>query len=541
MKWILALVFLANISIGHGQSDKYWVYLAPSIDNHQLDAPALSQKALDRRAKQGIELSANDYPIHQDILDDFQTVPGVQILHASRWMSAIAVEADLQGIAVLQADSRVQQIKKTKAQRVKFEEPVQEKSAGLTDFFTVEYGDAFRQIEVHNGQFLHQRGYKGKGITIAVIDAGFDMADSHAVLTHLFDNNQILGTKDFVEGDTYLYNSHSHGTSVLSCMGAKLDGVMQGTAPDASYWLLRSENGDVEVLLEEYHWVAAAEFADSVGADIINTSLGYTEFDDPSENHVYADLDGNTTVITRGAEIAASKGILMVTSAGNMGAKPWYYISAPADADSTLAVGAVNRNLIVPAFSSRGPSADGDVKPNVSAVGSYVTVAKVDGSTGTSHGTSFSSPVMAGMAACLWQAFPGKTNMEIKSMIEKAGHQYDNPDVHQGYGIPDFYKAYKDELSIGQVESSDRFVGVYPSPCNDFCNVEFYNHVAGEWTLSVVNEDGRIVYTRTEDVEAETYVLTTLQQELVHLNSGVFVISLKKTGGHNFTKRVVKY
>jgi serine protease AprX len=302
-----------------------------------------------------------------------------------------------------------------------------------------DYGLAFNQLQMLGGDVMHSKGFKGNGITIAVLDAGFYKVDELDVFSDL--QNQILSTYDFVDGNSNVYDDHTHGMMVLSTMGAK--GAMMGTAPDAQYLLLRSEDVFSENLIEEFMWVCAAEYADSAGADIINSSLGYTTFDDTLQDHTYADMDGKTTPISIGAGMASDKGIIVVNSAGNSGNSSWHYIGAPADNYDVLTVGAVDENEEFASFSSYGPNASGAEKPNVVAQGKNTVVANSDNTVITGNGTSFSSPITAGMVACLWGANPHKSAISIKDAIYKSADRYLNPDDQFGYGIPDYYSAYQ--------------------------------------------------------------------------------------------------
>ena len=268
------------------------------------------------------------------------------------------------------------------------------------------YGNASNQIEMLKGEVLHQNNFTGEGMQIAILDAGFPNVDNFAAFKHIQDNNQILGGYDFVQRNEDFYTGYSHGMSVLSTIAGFLENEFVGTAPDAEFYLFITEDYDNETPLEESLWVEAAEKADSLGVDVINTSLGYTTFDNPNYNYTYNDMDGKTTFISRGAEIAFSRGLLLVNAAGNEGDTLWHYISAPADAESVLSIGAVNAVGTIAPFSSYGPTSDGSIKPDVCAQGSECIHYKCSGNIATSNGTSFASPILAGVITCLWQAFP---------------------------------------------------------------------------------------------------------------------------------------
>lgn len=289
-----------------------------------------------------------------------------------------------------------------------------------------------------NLEALHEKGYKGKGMTIAIIDGGFYNAD----IIPMLKNVNVLGYKDFVNpGIDNVFEQELHGTMVLSCIGTNQPGTFVGTAPEASFWLLRSEDGHSEQLVEEDTWCAAIEFADSVGADVVNTSLGYTEFDNKADNVRYWELDGKTHLISRSASMAASKGMVCCQSAGNSAFYDrWKLIGAPADADNILTVGAVDSKRVNTLFSSIGHSYDGRIKPDVCAQGEDCTVIDRDGTLTTADGTSFSSPIMCGSVACFWQANPKLTAKEVIWSIRALGDNAEHPDNVFGYGIPDYSK-----------------------------------------------------------------------------------------------------
>ena len=290
---------------------------------------------------------------------------------------------------------------------------------------------------------LHEAGFKGQGMTIAVIDAGFHNVDKIEAMKNI----NILGTRDFVNPEADIYAESSHGMSVLSCMAMNQPNVMIGTAPEASYWLLRSEDEYSENLVEQDYWAAAIEFADSVGVDLVNTSLGYYSFDDPTKNYRYRDLNGHYALMSREAAKAADKGIVVVCSAGNSGSGSWKKITPPGDAENVITVGAVNKYGVLAPFSSVGNTADGRVKPDVVAVGLGSDVMGTDGNLRHANGTSFSSPIMCGMVACLWQACPELTAKEIIELVRRSGDRAVFPDTIYGYGIPDLWKAYQSTVN----------------------------------------------------------------------------------------------
>lgn len=445
-----------------------------------LDNPTefLSQKALERRSKQNIPVTLNDLPVTPAYIDSLRDT-GAEILTVSRWFNAATILADhdsiLNKIAKLTFVKGFNQSKSFPASTKKatVNPGIQE----LNESSVLDYGLSWWQTAIHNGHLLHNQGYKGQGITIAVIDAGFYHVDQLPAFNSLWENNQILGTRDFVNPGAGVFDGHTHGMHVLSIIGGSLPGELIGTASEADFWLLRSEDTGSEYLIEEDNWVAAAEFADSAGADIINTSLGYTVFNDPLQDHSYNDMNGNTTRISKAADLAASKGMLVVVSAGNQGNSSWKYIGAPADADSVLAIGAINQNRYIAYFSSRGPSSDGDIKPDVMAIGQNTYMAAYDGSIRLGNGTSLSAPIITGLSACLWQANPGVSAMDILSSIRQSADRFILPDEEYGYGIPDLNLA--NVLLKASQDNSDftEKVTAFPNPFHDQLYIIFQSPV----------------------------------------------------------------
>ncbi len=301
---------------------------------------------------------------------------------------------------------------------------------------------------------------------------------------------------------------------------------------------MRTEYAPTENISEEYNWLAGAEFADSVGADVINSSLGYTEFDDASQNHTYADMDGNTTIITQAADKAFEKGMIVVNSAGNSGDNPWYYIGAPADGNNVLAIGATDHEGNVASFSSRGPSFDGRVKPDVATIGRYSAVVDINGNVVYSNGTSFSSPEMAGMVAVLWQIFPQKKNSEIIKAVKRSAHHYNNPDVYLGYGIPNFRLAYLD-LSGYNIENlyEDQVLSIYPQPFNDQFTLIYYSAIAQNLEVNIFDISGKMVYNYKWSVQ-QGWVEETLVNAV--LGAGIYTLQIIDGEGKAITNKIVR-
>ena len=547
------LIFLcSHFAIGQTTSFNYWVeFKDKNGSSFSLSSPTayLSQKAIDRRSKQNIPVSINDLPVNYAYVSEIKAM-GAIIINQSRWFNAILLScSDTGKIISIEALPYVKSIKKMEGAQLtkttskfKFESVISavnsEKYDNPSAASGFDYGPSFKQSNQIGADCLHNLGYHGQGITIAVLDAGFFDVNILHVFDSLRINDQLLGTRDFISGDTMVYEDFPHGMNVLSCMAGNLPGKLVGTAPKAKYWLLRTEDASSESLSEEIAWAVGAEFADSVGADIINSSLGYNYFDNPADNHSYADLDGNTTIITKAADVAASKGIMVVSSAGNFGGPPWYKISAPADADSILSVGAVDSAGAIGSLSSRGPSFDGRVKPNTVARGMQAIIAGNSGDITSSSGTSFSSPITAGAVACLWQANPNATNMELLYAIHQSSSQSSNPDSIKGYGIPNFCAANTILTGIEKPELNADKLSIHPNPFNDNINITFYSIKQQTVFVELYDISGRIIFKNSENVNANTSNIFNIPVTKT-LSKGLYLLQLTAPN-KSFYKKVIK-
>jgi len=510
----------------------YWVGFTDKNDSPwSLSMPEayLSERAIQRRKDQNIPIDSLDLPVNSTYT--MQVIQlGAKFIHSSKWLNGITVQALSEDFAEhvheLPFVREVQMTKRastTKRAVDKFAEP--EAFRKMLEIDTTMYGESAWQVAQLNGQFLHNQDFRGEGIHIAVLDAGFLHADRFSAFDSLWANGLILGTKDFVFDGQDFFETHYHGMSVLSIMGGNVPGKLIGTAPRASYWLIRTEDTGSEYLIEEDNWAAAAEFADSAGVDIINSSLGYFTFDDPGMNHTYADMDGNTTRVTRAANIAVSRGMLVFSSAGNEGREgnSWKYIIAPSDGDSVIGVGATNKEGVPAPFTSHGPAYGGAVKPNVSAVGWNTILQRSNGTIGTGNGTSFSSPVMAGTAACLWQANPQATASQLKQAIEQSAHLFSNPDSLLGYGIPDMKIADKIlKSAILEKWANNTNWLVYPNPATDYLVLQKNSAASSKMVkLAFYTVDGKLVR-REEKPDASKIMVQNLQS----LPSGLLILHI---------------
>jgi len=481
---IKLLIFFLFFSLtkSFAQIEDAWVYFndKPSQATF-IGSPLtmLTQRALDRRTRYSLALDIKDVPVEAAYVLDVSNATGISIKARSKWLNALHVQGtkvdidDLLNLSFVSSiDYADDSLDSGGKNSIKKEIIETHKTLDFTTDF--DYGNGANQIQMVSGEVLHQNNYTGQGMQIAIIDAGFPNADVDGFLAfqRLHDNNQILGGYDFVNRSSDFYTGNSHGMSVLSTIGGYLDNEFIGTAPDAEFYLFISEDAANETPLEESLWVEAAERADSLGVDVINTSLGYTTFDNPNYNYQYADMDGQTTFISRGAELAFSRGMIVVNSAGNEGNSAWHYISAPADAASVLSIGAVDATSTIASFSSYGPTSDARVKPDVCAQGANVYIINSLGNVATSNGTSFSSPLLSGVITCLWQAFPDKNNSEIVQLIKESSHLYVSPTAQEGYGIPNF-SSILDSLSIEDEEIIITDVSLGPNPTTGFINFKF--------------------------------------------------------------------
>jgi hypothetical protein len=305
------------------------------------------------------------------------------------------------------------------------------------------YGASYDNLAKMKGDSLHRRGYRGKDMLVAVFDGGFPMVGYKDFLGY-DDAATIPANWDVVEQDETALDGGSHGSTVLSTMAAHHPFFLIGLAPEARYVLFKTENGNGEHRQEEVNYAIALEIADSIGVDVINSSLGYTTFGDKSMDYTYADLDGRTSPASVAADLAFDRGMIIVTSAGNSGGDEWKYVGTPADSKKIFAIGALNDDDSRAYFSSFGPTADGRIKPDVSGPGVSIPAVAINGSglRGAS-GTSLSSPLVAALITCLWQASPEATNEAVLEAVRMTADQAEKPDNKRGYGLPDFAAAYR--------------------------------------------------------------------------------------------------
>lgn len=543
---LIVLLFIPAAIQAQVANNRYIVYFTDKDNTpFSLSQPEdyLSQRAIERRNNQGIAIDVRDLPVDPAYIQSVQNLGDVEIIYPLKWMNAILIEttdpAVIQGLNGLSGFDRLEVSRVLiNTDELILTEPMVPKS-------DADYGPSLNQIEMLNGLTLHSDGFRGEGKWIGVLDGGFTHATDAAVLDSLFLDNRIIGKKNFVDDNDLVYQRSSHGTYVLSTMaGLQIDSLI-GTAPKASYFLGITEDVTMERRIEEVYWEIGAEYADSLGVDIINTSLGYTTFDVIDDNYTYADLDGNTALITRASDIAASRGILIVSSAGNEGNNQWHYISVPADGDSVLTIGSVDRFGDASIFSSRGPTFDSRVKPNVMAQGGLTIITDLSSGIKAGNGTSFSSPVLAGMAACLWQAIPEATAWQVFQAIEQSASLFETPNDSMGYGIPDFEIA---RVLLGQVldvKSPDvakrnNSFNLYPNPyiAGDL-HADLIPEIVFPVTVAVLTSTGKII-SKSEKIIDKSDLERKLSQNMIGSASGAYVIILQDAKRQAVASKVIK-
>jgi hypothetical protein len=444
----------------------------------------LTQRSLDRRTAQNIPLDITDVPVEQSYVTQITAATGIIVMAKSKWLNALHIRGTQINIQALTGLSFVNHVTYANhslnpgGRIAQNSNKIKAVNKNLEAQVAYNYGGSQNQIEMLNGHLLHQQNFTGQGKIIAVLDAGFPGVNTATPFQNLISNNQVLGGYNFPDANSNYFTRNNHGSNVLSTMGGFADGQLVGTAPSAQYYLFITEDINSENPVEESYWVEAAELADYYGVDVINSSLGYFDYDNTAYSHQYDDMIGNKTFASRGANMAFNKGIVVVISAGNSGATSEPHIATPADAIGALTIGAVNNLEVYASFSSIGPSFDGRIKPDVCAKGAGTTVASPTGTIYTSNGTSFSSPVMAGMVATFWSAVPNLTAQQVVNFIRQSADNYSAPTNQKGYGIPDFQLALTNALNLEAIQSNPSFL-VYPNPAENQITFQLENKQKG--------------------------------------------------------------
>lgn len=508
----------------------------------------LSAKAIERRSKQHIAIDETDLPLVPAYIDSLKSVNNVRVLDVSRWFNQVCIATtDSTALSKINSFSfvlKTEPVKRlihskmagrnespTYLTRNKFNEQIKEVTSPLSppvpgNYYS--YGNSYNQIHIHHGEYLHNQGFRGEGMLIAILDAGFYHYKSLPAFDSINVNKQVIDTYDFVANETSVDEDFYHGMMCFSIIAGNIPGQFIGTCPKAKFLLYRSEDDSSESPVEEQYWIAAAERADSAGADIISTSLGYNLFDNPVFDYDYSEMNGKTTMIAKAATLAARKGMIVLAAAGNEGDNSWHYIITPADADSIITVGAVNVAGTVASFSSYGPASDGRVKPTAASVGWGTALSSTNGSIAIGNGTSFATPDLAGLVTCLWEAFPEFSNLQIIEAVKKSSSIYNNPNDRIGYGIPDFIKAVDDltqQRAAMNVASllGKQFIRVYPNPFKDKFTVIIMPQITSKATFKLFDAAGKYYFMKEVDLR-EGVIQTINFDQMQTLQQGLYIL-----------------
>lgn len=534
----LSFLLLSSFLFAKSKQQKFIVYFKDKPTT-EIVQPAFSEKAILKRIQFNIPFDERDYPISVAYKQQLEQA-SIQIIKQSNWLNAALVWADehqLQQFHFIASYQKVENIKQ-KNEIVRNGTEANKENAE-TQTFEDHFLSSFPQTHLLNGEYLHEQGFNGENMTIAVCDNGFYNVDSNAAFHHIFEDNRMLGTFDYVHNDSLVYdesggapNYTSHGSNCLSFIAGKIDSQYIGTATKSNFYLFHTENNSSERLQEEFNLATALERCVQIGVDVVSISLGYTQFDVASESHDTLDMKLNSTPAAKAVNIASSKGMLVCVAAGNEGAKPWKYISTPSDADSAFCIASVDLSGNVAASSGYGLATDTRVKPNIAAVGVNAKYIKTNGTISTGGGTSYATPQIAGLAACLWQAFPSKTNWEIKTAIEQSASQYLSPDKRIGYGIPDFKKAYQLLATTTAIKNNfleDDFL-VFPNPTQHSFSIK-------NMGLSTINLIQFYDYSGKMLLSFNAH--STNELDISHLPSGIYFIKVATENG-NVVKKIMK-
>jgi hypothetical protein len=542
---------LAKNAAAQSTPAMYLIYFSDKNGTpHSLSNPNtfLSQKSIQRRLNQNIALHHRDLPVAPQYVDSLRN-KAAKIWYTTKWLNGAIISADstqLQVITSLPFVVKHELLRDTETPTINGNEINNPTVVGNYNPPSVLqdsniYGSSWIQNKQIGANLMHQQGYTGEGITIAVLDAGFRNVHQHEATKHLFTQNRILGTYDFVEKENSVFEDSPHGAQVLSCIAAYLPNKLIGTAYKANFYLFRTEDAATEYKIECANWVVAAERADSLGVDIITTSLGYHTFDNAAMNYDTTDLNGKTAFISRAATMASHTGMLLLQSAANLGNSSYWggKIAVPADADSIVTVGAVNASGNYAGFSSRGFTADGRIKPNITAMGQQTVVMNTNNftQTVTSNGTSFSTPVACGLAAGLWQAFPTLTNMQVLDILQRSASQYNAPDKEKGYGIPSFMKAMMIATLKDSLKELPKEYEIFPNYISDsetLCLKANHTVWGKSAAIEVFNSKGKLV--------AKEMINPVLQLNYLRLNtakwsSGMYVLRINKNQSVKLVKQ----
>ncbi len=498
----------------------------------------LSSKSIDRRIRLGISLLEEDLPVNPQYIQSVLALTGGSLHHTSKWFNSITLNLtsldsleQLNAVDSIAALSFVQEVKRfvviNSTQKAKRNVETDEiRSIGLNVPSQNGYGLGFHQLNMVNTVLLHEAGFKGQSIDVGIFDSGWLGADQMRAFSHIREEGRLVKTRDFVSPlAPNVFDKSAHGTYVWGIMAGVMQDQFMGAAPLANYYLFQTEDVDSEYRIEEDNWVAAAELADSLGLDVINSSLGYSLFDDTTMNYEYTDMDGQVSRASIAAEKLSKKGVIVVNSAGNSGNSPWYFITAPADAEDILTVGAVDSLAKVAGFSSHGPTYDGRIKPNVSAMGVKTYYPFSDDKVGKGNGTSYSSPIIAGSVASLLSALKDYSPAAVRNTIEKTASLFPTYNFDLGYGIPDFWWAYHLLIENASLPST-QLDCIFPNPAKDVINVKTKGSPV--LSLRITNALGQPV----SNIEwTSSWIKNYVQLNIAQLPSGTYFLTIQTEEG----------
>lgn len=527
MRKIIQIYFLFFFSFVFSQTELVFVYFKDKPNASIFLAnplSELSQKALDRRTNLGIAITAQDAPIEPTYIQNIQNL-GFTVNDQSKWLNGVAVIATAAQIAQLQAEPYVLKVESFVKNNLSGKISKKEKfPKNLSSKISFNYGNSLAQIEQVNLRTLHVQGFTGTGVSIAVIDTGFPTVNTGSAFARMRNNGQIKDVYNFISKNTDVYNTslNSHGTNCLGIIGSYLDGIFVGAAPDADFYLYATEDGTKEIPEEELYWIQAAEEADRKGVDIISTSLGYADFfDDSRYDYSYSQMNGTTSFIARGAQIASEKGIIVVVAAGNEGNQTWKYIVTPADNEKVFTIGGVDSTGNPSIFTSFGPNSAGKVKPDASARATSTYFAYNNGAY-PGNGTSYATPLSAGGIACLLQAIPKNTNREIiLNNLRSTSSLAPNYSDQLGYGILNFGKVYNSFLKTNEINFKNKII-IYPNPSKQEINISSSQKIE---KISVYNSLGQFLFeSKTNQINIEK------------LEKGLYFLKIKTSSSETVEK-----
>ena len=526
-------------SIVYGQEDALVFFqdkenIATALEN---PISILTQKAIDRKLLRNTPIDARDVPVNETYIATIKDISGITVFAKSKWMNCVYVRGDLQSLEALEGLDFVSDVEfadKSLNFGPIIGNPTEDKFQieKQSNKIVYDYGAATNQVEMIAANYLHQQDFTGVGIDIAVLDSGFPGVLTNPAFETLRDQGRLLGTYNFITREETADAPSSHGSKTFSDIGGYLEGQFVGTAPGASFYLYVTEDVTQENPVEEAWWVEALERADSLGVSLVNTSLGYQDYDNPAYTHSYEDLDGFTTIAARGANHAFDKGMLLLTSAGNDG-QSFGYVATPADAPGCLSIGAVDQDGIYAGFSSYGPNASGLRTPDVMAQGVSAAVVDQHGAVDFNSGTSFSSPIMAGAIASLWQSRPEATNAQIMQIVRASAHLFDNPTDLMGYGIPNFETAYNALQILGaQAQFLNIQFAMYPNPARDVISFSIPSFIDSA-VVSVYTIAGQQVFSSEITPQQNTL-------DISGMATGIYIAKVISGGTKNSFKLIKK-